>query len=164
MRLDELEFARVMPLVCWLPPASTMFPSELSEARLAYGMKNILVIVVDELFDVGDQRKSWRTLSRWSKSTETHLTTYFLQIDSDHWCIYNAPGCILYRERSHPSCNWSNRAVATGLRAATTSSCLVATGSGPVAISSRPIATGQSSCNWCSHAVATGLGSVAIGS
>ena len=53
MRLEELEFARVMPLVCLLPPASTMFASELSESRLAYAMENILVTVVDDMFDVG---------------------------------------------------------------------------------------------------------------
>ena len=62
MRLDELEFARVMPLVCWLPPASTMFPSELSEARLAYGMKNILVTIVDDLFDVGGSKEELENL------------------------------------------------------------------------------------------------------
>jgi len=57
MRLEELEFARVMPLVCLLPPASTMFPSELSEARLAYAMENILVTVVDDMFDVGGSKE-----------------------------------------------------------------------------------------------------------
>jgi len=57
MRLEELQFARVMPLVCYLPPASTMFRSELSEARDAYAIKNILVTVVDDMFDVGGSKE-----------------------------------------------------------------------------------------------------------
>jgi len=62
MRLEELQFARVMPLVCYLPPASTMFRSELSEARDAYAIKNILVTVVDDFFDIGASKEEMENL------------------------------------------------------------------------------------------------------
>ena len=62
MRLEELQFARVMPLVCYLPPTSTMFRSELSEARDAYGMENILVTVVDDFFDIGASKEEMENL------------------------------------------------------------------------------------------------------
>ncbi|RLN29794.1 ent-kaur-16-ene synthase, chloroplastic-like [Panicum miliaceum] len=54
VRLDELDYARVMPLICLLPSASTMFPAELSEARIAAAKTNILATIVDDLFDVGE--------------------------------------------------------------------------------------------------------------
>ncbi|KAG2620631.1 hypothetical protein PVAP13_3NG178566 [Panicum virgatum] len=58
MRLDELEFARVMPL--------------LSEARLAYGMKNILVTVVDDLFDVGGSKEELENLVTLIEKWDAH--------------------------------------------------------------------------------------------
>ena len=63
MRLDELEFARaMMPLVCRLVPACTMYPPELSDARLAYAMEIILVTTVDDLFDVGGSKEEMENL------------------------------------------------------------------------------------------------------
>ena len=65
MRLDELEFARaMMPLVCRLAPACTMYPPELSDARLAYAMEIILVTTVDDLFDVGGSKEEMENLVR----------------------------------------------------------------------------------------------------
>ncbi|RLN30469.1 ent-kaur-16-ene synthase, chloroplastic-like [Panicum miliaceum] len=52
MRLDELDYARVMPLTCLFPSASTMFPTEMSEARIVAAKTNILATIVDDLFDV----------------------------------------------------------------------------------------------------------------
>jgi len=62
MRLEELQFARGMPLVCYLPPASTMFRSELSEARDAYALENILVTVVDDFFHTRASKEEMENL------------------------------------------------------------------------------------------------------
>ena len=39
-----------------------MFRSELSEARDAYGMENILVTVVDDFFDIGASKEEMENL------------------------------------------------------------------------------------------------------
>ena len=57
MRLDELEFARVMPMHTLFSSASTMFPSELSEARIAWSKNTMLTTAVDDLFDVVGARE-----------------------------------------------------------------------------------------------------------
>ncbi|KAG2621139.1 hypothetical protein PVAP13_3NG220889 [Panicum virgatum] len=62
VRLDELDYARVMPLICLLPSASTMFPAELSEARIVAAKTNILATIVDDLFDVGESREEMENL------------------------------------------------------------------------------------------------------
>jgi len=84
MRPEELEFARVMPLVCLLPPASTMFASELSEARLAYAMENILVTVVDDMFDVGgsmEEMDNFITLiDKWDAHEEVGFCSQSVEI------------------------------------------------------------------------------------
>ncbi|PAN20858.1 hypothetical protein PAHAL_3G415900 [Panicum hallii] len=84
MRLDELEFARLMPLVCLLPPASTMFPSELSEARLAYAMELILVTIVDDLFDVGGSKEEMENLvtliEKWDAHEEVDFCSETVEI------------------------------------------------------------------------------------
>lgn len=61
-KLEELEFARIMPLICLYPPAATLFPCELYEARMAMSKHNILLTVVDDLFDVGGSREEMENL------------------------------------------------------------------------------------------------------
>jgi len=62
MRLDELDYARVMPLICLFPSAATMFPGEFSEARIVAAKTNILATIVDDLFDVGESREEMENL------------------------------------------------------------------------------------------------------
>ncbi|PAN21178.1 hypothetical protein PAHAL_3G447900 [Panicum hallii] len=62
MRLDELDYARVMPLTCLFPSAATMFPAEMSEARIAAAKTNILATIVDDLFDVRESREEMENL------------------------------------------------------------------------------------------------------
>ncbi|KAG8058951.1 hypothetical protein GUJ93_ZPchr0002g23546 [Zizania palustris] len=50
-RLDELKFARIMPLITLFSTAATMFPSELSDARIAWAQNSVLTTAVDDLFD-----------------------------------------------------------------------------------------------------------------
>jgi len=73
MRLDDLEFARaMMPLVCLFIPASTMYPPELSDARLAYAMEIILVTTVDDLFDVGGSKEEMENLVTLIEKWDAH--------------------------------------------------------------------------------------------
>ncbi|KAF8772410.1 hypothetical protein HU200_005815 [Digitaria exilis] len=69
VRLDELEFARVLPLQVLFSAAATMFPSELSEARLAWSKNSILTTAMDDLFDIVGSREELENLvalvDRW---------------------------------------------------------------------------------------------------
>uniref|UniRef100_A0A0D3HLS1 Terpene synthase N-terminal domain-containing protein n=2 Tax=Oryza barthii TaxID=65489 RepID=A0A0D3HLS1_9ORYZ len=51
--LDELKFARVIPLQSLLSAVVPLFPCELSDARIAWSQNAILTAVVDDLFDGG---------------------------------------------------------------------------------------------------------------
>jgi hypothetical protein len=62
MRLDELDYARVMPLICIFPSAGTMYPAEMAEARIVAAKTNILATIVDDLFDVGESLEEMRNL------------------------------------------------------------------------------------------------------
>jgi len=62
MRLDKLDYARVMPLICLFPSAATMFPAEMSEVRIVATKTNILATIVDDLFDVGESREEMENL------------------------------------------------------------------------------------------------------
>ncbi|KAL6661775.1 hypothetical protein ACP70R_001159 [Stipagrostis hirtigluma subsp. patula] len=56
-RLDELKFARLMPAHALFTAAATMFPSQLSDARIAWAKKCLLVTVVDDFFDYEGSRE-----------------------------------------------------------------------------------------------------------
>lgn len=71
-KLEELEFARIMPLICLYPPAATLFPCELYEARMAMSKHNILLTVVDDLFDVGGSREEMENLVKLIEMWDAH--------------------------------------------------------------------------------------------
>ncbi|OEL22662.1 Ent-pimara-8(14),15-diene synthase [Dichanthelium oligosanthes] len=62
VKLDELEFARLMPLHTLFSAASTMFPSGLSEARLAWSKMCVLITAIDDLFDIVGSREELENL------------------------------------------------------------------------------------------------------
>lgn len=62
VRLPELEFARVLPLPILFSAAATMFPAELSEARIAWSKSSVLTTIVDDLFDTGDSMEELENL------------------------------------------------------------------------------------------------------
>jgi hypothetical protein len=62
VRLPELEFARVLPLPILFSAAATMFPAELSEARIAWSMSSVLTTIVDDLFDTGESMEELENL------------------------------------------------------------------------------------------------------
>ncbi|XP_066381595.1 dolabradiene synthase KSL4, chloroplastic-like, partial [Miscanthus floridulus] len=62
VRLPELEFARVLPLPILFSAAATMFPAQLSEARIAWSMSSVLTTIVDDLFDTGESMEELENL------------------------------------------------------------------------------------------------------
>ncbi|KAF8649965.1 hypothetical protein HU200_064121 [Digitaria exilis] len=61
-RLDQLQFARQKLTYCYLSAAATIFPSELSDARIAWAKNGVLTTVVDDFFDVGGGSKELENL------------------------------------------------------------------------------------------------------
>ena len=51
-KLDQLQFARQKLTYCYLSAAATIFPSELSDARISWAQNGVLTTVVDDFFDV----------------------------------------------------------------------------------------------------------------
>jgi ent-kaurene synthase len=60
--LDQLKFARMMPLEIMIFMASTVFPSESSDARIASVKNTLLITVVDDFFDGGGSTEELRNL------------------------------------------------------------------------------------------------------
>ncbi|KAM2009837.1 hypothetical protein ACFX16_004557 [Malus domestica] len=52
-RLDKLNFARQKQAYCYFSAAATLFPPELSDARISWAKNGVLTTVVDDFFDVG---------------------------------------------------------------------------------------------------------------
>lgn len=50
-RLDELKFARVMPLIVHFSSAATIFAPELADARMVLSQTCMLITVYDDFFD-----------------------------------------------------------------------------------------------------------------
>ncbi|CAN6553753.1 unnamed protein product [Malus baccata var. baccata] len=52
-RLDKLKFARQKQAYSYFSAAATLFPPELSDARISWAKNGVLATVVDDFFDVG---------------------------------------------------------------------------------------------------------------
>lgn len=52
-RLDKLNFARQKLAYCYFSAAATLFPPELSDARISWAKNGVLTTVVDDFFDIG---------------------------------------------------------------------------------------------------------------
>ncbi|PWZ25715.1 hypothetical protein Zm00014a_036415 [Zea mays] len=61
-----------MPLICFFPPAATLFPCEQHEARMAMSKHNILLTVVDDLFDVEGSREEMENLVKLVEMWDAH--------------------------------------------------------------------------------------------
>ncbi|KAL5207240.1 hypothetical protein ABZP36_031675 [Zizania latifolia] len=71
VRLDELKFAKIMPLITLFSTAATMFPSELSDARIAWAQNSVLTTVADDFFDGAGSREEMENfvalIEKWDK-------------------------------------------------------------------------------------------------
>ncbi|PRQ30333.1 putative ent-kaurene synthase [Rosa chinensis] len=56
-RLDKLKFARQKLAYCYFTAAGTLFPPELSDARISWAKNGVLTTVVDDFFDVGGSKE-----------------------------------------------------------------------------------------------------------
>ncbi|WVZ87068.1 hypothetical protein U9M48_033763 [Paspalum notatum var. saurae] len=61
-RLDQLPFARQKLAYFYLSAAGTMFPPELSDARILWAKNGVLTTVVDDFFDVGGSKEELENL------------------------------------------------------------------------------------------------------
>jgi len=61
-KLDQLQFARQKLTYCYLSAAATIFPSELSDARISWAKNGVLTTVVDDFFDVGGSKEELENL------------------------------------------------------------------------------------------------------
>lgn len=52
-RLEKLSFARQKLAYCYFSAAATLFPPELSDARISWAKNGVLTTVVDDFFDIG---------------------------------------------------------------------------------------------------------------
>lgn len=55
--MDQLEFARQKLAYCYFSTAATLFPPEMSDARISWAKNSVLTTVVDDFFDVGGSRE-----------------------------------------------------------------------------------------------------------
>jgi ent-kaurene synthase len=61
-KLEQLQFARQKLTYCYLSAAATIFPSELSDARISWAKNGVLTTVVDDFFDVGGSKEELENL------------------------------------------------------------------------------------------------------
>jgi len=73
-RLDQLQFARQKLTYCYLSAAATIFPPELSDARISWAKNGVLTTVVDDFFDVGGSKEELENLialvEKWDEHRE----------------------------------------------------------------------------------------------
>nr|CBX87013.1 KS protein [Triticum aestivum] len=71
-RLDQLQFARQKLTYCYLSAAATIFPPELSDARISWAKNGVLTTVVDDLFDVGGSKEELENLIALVEKWDEH--------------------------------------------------------------------------------------------
>ncbi|KAM3389183.1 hypothetical protein ACQJBY_011376 [Aegilops geniculata] len=91
-RLNRLPFARQKLAYFYLSAASTMFPPELSDARILWAKNGALTTVVDDFFDVGGSKEELENLTAlvemWEKQEETEY--YSEQVEIVFCAIYSS--------------------------------------------------------------------------
>ncbi|KAF0894041.1 hypothetical protein E2562_033920 [Oryza meyeriana var. granulata] len=88
-KLDQLPFARQKLTYCYLSAAATIFPPELSEARIAWAKNGVLTTVVDDFFDLGGSKEELENLiALVEKWDEHHQEFYSEQVKIVFSAIY----------------------------------------------------------------------------
>ncbi|XP_062213717.1 stemar-13-ene synthase-like [Phragmites australis] len=82
--LERLKFARTTPLNVWVFIASTVFPSELSDARIAWIQNCLVAIAVDDFFDGGGSAEELQNLiwliEKWDAHAEIGFCSEHVEI------------------------------------------------------------------------------------
>uniref|UniRef100_A0ACD5Z095 Uncharacterized protein n=1 Tax=Avena sativa TaxID=4498 RepID=A0ACD5Z095_AVESA len=71
-RLDQLQFARQKLTYCYLSAAATIFPPELSDARISWAKNGVLTTVVDDFFDIGGSKEELENLIALVEKWDEH--------------------------------------------------------------------------------------------
>uniref|UniRef100_A0A453CRG3 Ent-kaur-16-ene synthase, chloroplastic n=1 Tax=Aegilops tauschii subsp. strangulata TaxID=200361 RepID=A0A453CRG3_AEGTS len=71
-RLDQLQFARQKLTYCYFAAAATIFPPELSDARMSWAKNGVLTTVVDDFFDVGGSKEEHENLITLVEKWDDH--------------------------------------------------------------------------------------------
>ncbi|XP_037486923.1 acyclic sesquiterpene synthase-like isoform X3 [Triticum dicoccoides] len=91
-KLNRLPFARQKLAYFYLSAASTMFPPELSDARILWAKNGALTTVVNDFFDVGGSKEELQNLialvEMWQKQEETEY--YSEQVKIVFCAIYSS--------------------------------------------------------------------------
>ncbi|KAK9131608.1 hypothetical protein Scep_011136 [Stephania cephalantha] len=74
-RLDQLEFARQKLSYSYFSIASTIFPPELSDARMSWTKNTVLTTIVDDFFDFGGSQKELADLVSVFERSDGNLNT-----------------------------------------------------------------------------------------
>ncbi|XP_027342506.1 ent-kaur-16-ene synthase, chloroplastic isoform X2 [Abrus precatorius] len=74
-RLDKLNFARQKLAYCYFSSAATLFPPELSDARISWAKNGVLTTVVDDFFDVGGSEKEQVDLIQLVEEWDVDINT-----------------------------------------------------------------------------------------
>lgn len=56
-RLDQLKLHRQKLTYCYFSAAATLFPPEMSDARISWAKNGVLTTLVDDFFDVAGSRE-----------------------------------------------------------------------------------------------------------
>ncbi|KAF0909515.1 hypothetical protein E2562_037028 [Oryza meyeriana var. granulata] len=96
VRLDQLKFLRILPLDVFFFFASSMFPRESSEARMAAIQHCILTIAVDDLFDVAGSNEELENLvalfEKWDAYDEIGFCSE--NVETIFYAVYNTSNKI----------------------------------------------------------------------
>nr|ATG30214.1 ent-kaurene synthase [Poa pratensis] len=71
-KLDQLQFARQKLTYCYLSAAATIFPPELSDARISWAKNGVLTTVVDDFFDIGGSKEELENLITLVEKWDEH--------------------------------------------------------------------------------------------
>ncbi|KAJ1272724.1 hypothetical protein BS78_06G224400 [Paspalum vaginatum] len=91
-RLDQLPFARQKLAYFYLSAAGTMFPPELSDARVLWAKNGVLTTVVDDFFDVGGSKEELENLVALVEMWDEHekIGFYSKQVEIVFSSIYTS--------------------------------------------------------------------------
>lgn len=107
-RLDKLTFARQKQAYCYFSAAATLFPPELTDARMSWAKNGVLTTVVDDFYDVGSSREERQNLiellEKWDGVTATDIFSEQVEI------VFNALRSTI-NELGEKAFTWQQRNV-----------------------------------------------------
>ncbi|KAM0863694.1 hypothetical protein ACQ4PT_044419 [Festuca glaucescens] len=83
-KLNQLQFARQKQTYCYLSASATIFPPELSDARISWAKNSVLVTVADDFFDVAGSKEELENLvalvEKWDEYHELQFCSETVRI------------------------------------------------------------------------------------